>query len=1452
MIKSLNTYLKVFLLLITIACYTKVEAQISNFTISDPNPINHPVGSSFPLSVQLVWPTGVTGSATAVINYNGSLLNFDASNLGSLPSCLNITNSGSAITINILNLSNCQNTGTFGFSLNFVFKCTSADTCAGPTSIKQAIFNGSLINNVINGIPTNITPSLTVSSILNNAFSFSQHQWVSYNSQLGEITFKVSYNNPNCFIIKNPVFNVALTPTTLGGTIVRAFGFNSISYTVGATGLTITPSLTSFSQNSDVLYYVVKLNCGVGLGQQITSNINLIGKNCTTPNSLLATASPISYNIPLSTPTAIPNIVITPNAATSTQFSYRIKNSGNTVVNFTVTNFIPAVHVVSVGQSSSDQTDLVGTVKYYDCNTTPSSVYTLNGNATNSNASAPNTAKYEHTIMNLLPGKTVTVSTNYNLTSSCVVGTAPYKDSISVEYNCVAPIPSCIPCGPNGIINTISVYNIQPIISCHNTSTLISTNPGFCSNLGDTFTICYQFKNTGTAPLIGGRYNVQLPIGIQALANTDSYSGFLTNSLTNPTIVSSTNLSFNLPDLPVSATNVYGICFRAIVQSGAVGGLNQYFWAGVSTATGYYNNPNICYVYYSICSYSGFGISKKVKGSANTTFANTGQGAPGSNVEYEITLNNTGTVPISNIEVIDRIPAQNNLTILGPVSTVIPNAFNMEMIAAPINSNYSVSYTNTQNICTLWPGSGTPCNSGLWSGTLANGGVKFLFNPTFTIIPGGSSTFTFQTKIPSNAANNQIDCNKIGMSAIPSGMSATHTESGSACITVINPCPPVTPAFTTIQTCANDVFNVTATSTFTGTANHQWSLMQASSCGSTSDVGTGITIGAVQTTPNALFSITNFNLCYYIKHRIFSTTGCVFDTTYKTAVNLPTSSLFLTSNLEDSNGVVKDNFCVGENVYLDGTASTGETQYTIQIFRKPAGSISSFAPYVTFTAFTGSAGIINLTQLLLGLSTPRYFEPQYEYSVTFTISNPGTCTASKSTKLPFKIYCCDGYINANFQLSVVPTVGSYTLSPVIFNSYAAANPTHEWYILSSPNSGAGPYTPEFSTTAATFSFPNAQYNLYYSVIHKIKTKCGEECIGREQYQSSSKSTEAVFVDCCLATQFWANGAGTEPQLLSAEFEIGTTPLGGGQYTINIFPTNNYSSNPTITHEWFVLSSPNTGGGPYTAVAHSTAFNYNFSPANDGLYYFIIHKVKSPCGEVCYGQSTCRNCGGTCSEKCEMCGVIDCKILDEVWPACYPPINLVNNCRRDILSWDVVPSANSYEVELDYNDPNCCKSLYDQVTTIYGAHLNSLNLNEFDHPKFNCIRWRVRANCERGVVGEWSEWSCYYCEEIILIDPLKSKSNTNINFNPAIDAEPKVSPNPNNGEMNLQMQTKGELTLSIDVFNTQGILVKSIPQNKYADGKFFTRLNMGANTAKGLYLVVFKTNVGTFNKKVIIN
>lgn len=289
------------------------------------------------------------------------------------------------------------------------------------------------------------------------------------------------------------------------------------------------------------------------------------------------------------------------------------------------------------------------------------------------------------------------------------------------------------------------------------------------------------------------------------------------------------------------------------------------------------------------------------------------------------------------------------------------------------------------------------------------------------------------------------------------------------------------------------------------------------------------------------------------------------------------------------------------------------------------------------------------------------------------------------------------------------------------------------------------------------------------------------------------------------------------------------------------------------HEWYVLSSPNPTGGPYTLVNTVTSTSQTdvllYNNAQYGVQYKVIHKLKTKCGDFCCAQSDCANCRTAENGNDK----IDCRILDSILCAAAAPKNLKASCLTERFSWDAVPGAIGYSFEGSFNNPACCSStnpisgfLWNTLTT------NWLPFSVLGNTPYECIRWRVRARCANGTFGPWSEYRCFFnCHVDAQTGGDGTLGKAKWSHGAIASLEPRISPNPNNGDMTLSLQAPSDLILSIDVVNAQGSRVTSIPRNTYKGGLFMTKLNLGAKIGKGVYTIVFNTNFGTFRKKVIV-
>ncbi|MEL6865143.1 MAG: fibronectin type III domain-containing protein, partial [Bacteroidota bacterium] len=96
-----------------------------------------------------------------------------------------------------------------------------------------------------------------------------------------------------------------------------------------------------------------------------------------------------------------------------------------------------------------------------------------------------------------------------------------------------------------------------------------------------------------------------------------------------------------------------------------------------------------------------------------------------------------------------------------------------------------------------------------------------------------------------------------------------------------------------------------------------------------------------------------------------------------------------------------------------------------------------------------------------------------------------------------------------------------------------------------------------------------------------------------------------------------------------------------------------------------------------------------------------------------------------------------------------------------ISWDAVPGAVGYEIEVFYNDPDCCEHSELRITRSYTISPNSASRVRFIVPeyvgvdeqivRFNCFSFRVRTICsDDEPLGSFTEKQCSNC--IAIPDP----------------------------------------------------------------------------------------------------
>jgi hypothetical protein len=677
--------------------------------------------------------SNITGNVVIEITYNPTLVSFCGSPAFPYTPATTVVNATTnKITYTFPAASGNNQTGVI--MMCFSYLCPS--TCFG-TNIASTI-NGT-ISAPAQALTTTAAPASILGKVINNWTGF--HVWSSFIQSSYEVTFKIAIYNGNCFTITNPVFYI--TPSM--GTLV--------SVTNGLiSGSTFTPtdaaSFTPYTYHE--YYYTLKLPCSTPGGTTITSNVVLKGTNCGNPNQIILTYAPASYTLPAaipSNPSATLNVV-----ATSSYFRTDVTNNGNTPLNLVLTNNLPNVNTTSIYQGAS-QPSLTSTINYFNCSLAAAGSSPL----LTYNQSTPVSLTYLKravaNINNLLPGHSVSHYYFYNLTNSCVgVPTqSSYQMTSTLTYSCTTTGLSqvCYNCGPGtGTINDTAAYALQPIISCN-----YQNSPANCLKPGDTVNLCLSFSNAGSAPLTGGQINYGLQNFLTYLPGSDVYTGFSPN----PTYVPSTSIKWNIPTIPVGSTT-YSICFKAVVNSNApYGSYNMnYSVTGNSFAQTLY-----CYHTINICALPKAEVEKMVKGDLDAVFGTSGNATPGSTVNYQITVKNTGNTTIGNIVLMDRLPFVGDQTIM----TCSPR--NSQFALFPSGTvtvpGATVQYSPTPNHKTGWPTTAAVCNmpANTWSNTFSPNNLKIAL--TSNIAPGNTFTFTIPVVVPANANVGDLACNTIGM-----------------------------------------------------------------------------------------------------------------------------------------------------------------------------------------------------------------------------------------------------------------------------------------------------------------------------------------------------------------------------------------------------------------------------------------------------------------------------------------------------------------------------------------------------------------------------------------------------------------------------------------------------------------------------------------------------------------
>lgn len=758
-----------------------------------------------------------------------------------------------------------------------------------------------------------------------------------------------------------------------------------------------------------------------------------------------------------------------------------------------------------------------------------------------------------------------------------------------------------------------------------------------------------------------------------------------------------------------------------------------------------------------------------------------------------------------------------------------------------------------------------------------------------TLVPGTNTTACGNWSYTNLSSWNWLNINTVNIMPFINLNMSTHTiimEVGNcdyinylADSIVINQAyPTYSPDFTISVDCFYG-WTASVTPNFPAAANHVWQLFQTNTPGATS----GGTLIATKTGPYPSFQWLDLSKFYYIVHCI--SVGC--NQTVCATVEVPhLNNATLDYHFEDATGMTKDEFCVGEEVYLDPTGTTNYDRYLMILRKRPLGSTGPFGSDFNYGyTFTNNIGLLNLTDLF---ETAGYtFMPNTEYELQFVIQNIPNCIAWVELKKTFSIVCCNttpdfnitincdngwgatAVPNSNiitnhvWQLFETTVPGATTGGTQVGSDQYGTTVNYQWldqskfyYIVHSISMPGCYGTLSSSVAIPTFA---SQANLTYQFKNVDGEVKSEFCVGEDiyldptgtsnydryfmairrrtiggQYGSSavygftftnnigllnlSQLFQTIGVTFNPGFEYELQFAIQNPPncipwvelrktftvvccdgFISPDFHMSLAESNSG-ISISVYNFKPYNS--SISHSWTVLSSPNPNGGPYTLVTTTTTTGAGphviYTGGQSGLYYFVLHNVSSVCGDFCYikrGEIFGAQEAGDpdFSTPCDLCGEVDCNILDQI---CFTPANLHITCNPSfglIASWNPVQGATQYKLELTFNDPACCNNhltptIYTYTTTNAFQILGSMERR--------CFSYRVAALCEG--VPQWSAPRCFTgCNES---SSFGLAENTGAGTPDAQIAQARIFPNPANDEINidLPLAAKADLVRMVDL------------------------------------------------------
>jgi len=240
----------------------------------------------------------------------------------------------------------------------------------------------------------------------------------------------------------------------------------------------------------------------------------------------------------------------------------------------------------------------------------------------------------------------------------------------------------------------------------------------------------------------------------------------------------------------------------------------------------------------------------------------------------------------------------------------------------------------------------------------------------------------------------------------------------------------------------------------------------------------------------------------------------------------------------NSSAVYKDEFCYGEEVFIDGSPSRYETNHWFQISQLDANG--NAVNWCTPSWQWSSIHIVSLNDVVAAAGCDMTFEPGYTYRVKLAVNN--ACTNWDEIIKTFSVVCCDRgpyAFDPCFDWASSSSGNDYTFVVTDYERYDDLDVSHDWYVFSSDDSN-GPYAPFDHHSGHIFGWGIFQSGTYYTIFHQMTTPCGEFCCAVQIYvhedfnRSSTMATtancDACSNDPCSFIDDWWSSTGTARRL----------------------------------------------------------------------------------------------------------------------------------------------------------------------------------------------------------------------------------------------------------------------------------------------------------------------------------